>query len=126
MDEIINCNCDDFLCVMLKLVSGEEIIAHVESESFNNIDDVSLVLHNPFLITLDDGLAIMSLWIISNSDDEQVIDKNDIMVRSAPNSKFEMLYFKLLRNKLNMESEEEDEVMEIEGNIICSGGDSIN
>jgi len=126
-DEIINCNLNEFICVTLKMVSGEEIITPVDPESFDNCNDDILVLYDPFKIKIHDGLIVMTIWVIANSDNEQVISKDDIMVRAFPDEKFELLYYQLLERKYNMENSDEEGVMEIYDNkIISPGPDSIN
>ena len=126
-DEIINCNLNEFICVTLKMVSGEELITHVDPESFNNSEDDILVLYDPFKIQMVNGLIVMTIWVITNSDNEQVICKNDIMIRTFPDKKFELLYYELLERKYNMENSDEEGVMEMYDNkIISSGSDSIN
>lgn len=126
-DEIVNLNFDDFLCMNLKLVSGEEIIAHIDPDDLQDKDNPVVVLHDPFLVTLSGGLIVMSLWLLANSNDEQVICKTDIMVSNKADPKYEDLYSRLVEKKHTMENDDSEDVMEdVEDKIISSGTETIN
>ncbi len=103
-EEIVNLNLDDWICVSFKMVSGEEIIAHVDKDMLMDTEENSLVLHDPFMIALNHGLVVMTVWVISNQQDEHVISKNDIMLSGRADEKFEDLYLQLLEKKYASEN----------------------
>lgn len=127
MKQVVNCNFSNMKCVLLKLVSGEEIITHVDPKMLEAKRNPSLVLHDPFQIKLERGQISMTLWMIGSSHNEVVIDKQDIMVRSEPDSHYEHVYDRLLEEKYNSMEPDEESVMESYGNrFIISGTDTIN
>jgi len=125
--QIINCNVKDLLCVTIKLISGEELIAHVCPEQYNNFDDPSIVLHDPYLIKVDVDMVNMIIWILSNKDREYVLDKSDIMIRCIPDEHFQTMYNDMVINKYEsvMESDMGDDMGD-DNIVVFEGNETIN
>lgn len=126
MEQITNCNIDGLVCVILKMISGEEIITHVDPKMYGNHSEQSLVLYDPFVVKMDKGIISMAVWVISNMDHEHVIDKSDIMIRSYPDNRFEEAYIKMVLEKWNQEIEDNSNMENLEDKVISTGTDTIN
>lgn len=118
---IINSNFNNFHCALIKLVSGEEIICHVEPEQYANPDDDLLVLYDPYIVSYnrESQLTHLMPWLIAASTPTHPIAKSDIMVRAMPGVKYRETYENLIDRLYNDEGDsdglEPDEVLIAEG-----------
>ena len=114
-------------CVLLKLVSGEELIVHIRPEEYDSQKHDCLALYDPYLLKIESGKIMITMWMIGSLDSTFIIAKEDIMVRSLPTEQYEKAYDNLLEEKYNMTNSGEEDIMELNKNkIIMTGPDSIN
>lgn len=128
-DQVINSNLNKFTCVLLKLVSGEEIICHVDPR--NMAEDESIVLYDPLKLEEDDGTVVARYWMYGATEEEFVIDRTDIMSLATPKERFKYIFEEYVMNKYDFEEDyengEEDVLMEMFGDtVVMKGSNSIN